>query len=185
MTRLSPLLDPSTLDDQQRAIYDSVITGPRKGFPYPIGIWLHRPKLAETAQALGQYLKFDSCLPLRLAEIAILVVAKHWHAEYAWVAHKQISMKNGVSLEIIEAIRTGVRPCFSQADEALVYDFVIALVNNYEIPEALYEKAVAELGEDGLVDLVGVLGYYTFIALTVTTFEVPLRPGQVPDLPPK
>ena len=184
MSRLSPL-DLTKLDAKQQAIYDAIATGPRKGVRGPFLAWLHRSGLAEHAQALGRYCRYDTCLPPRLSELAIMIMGRIWLAEYEWAAHKPFALQAGITLEIIDAIRNGVRPGFSQTDEELVYDFVTTLHATKDIDEALYARAVSILGEGGVVDLVGIVGYYTLISMTIKVFDIPPHAGGVPELPKK
>ena len=156
MPRL-PAVNPDLLDAEQRVVYDAIANGPRKGVRGPLGVWLHRPKLADRAQALGQYCRYDSSLPPRLSELAILLLGRHWLAEYEWAAHKPFALEAGLAIDVIDATRA--------------------------LDDALYAQALETLGQDGLVDLVGVAGYYTLISMTIKVFEVPPPAGAVPEMP--
>lgn len=182
MSRISPI-DPERLDAEQRAVYDAIASGPRKGVRGPLAVWLHRPQLADRAQALGRYCRYDSKLPPRLSELAILLMGRHWLAEYEWAAHKPFALEAGLSLAVIDAIRDGREPDFAQRDEALVYAFIRQLHARHAIDDALYADLEREIGQDALVDLVGVAGYYTLISMTIKVFEVPPPAGAIPELP--
>ena len=182
MPRLAPL-QPASLDPAQRAVYDAIASGPRQGVRGPLAVWLHRPQLADRAQALGRYCRYDSSLAPRLSELAILLMGRHWLAEYEWAAHKPFALEAGLDAAIIDAIRDGRAPPFEHPDEALVYDFVRELHATRGISDALYNEAVARLGQDGVVDLVGIAGYYTLISMTIKVFEVPAPAGVAPELP--
>jgi len=182
MSRLSTL-DLTKLDAKQQAVYEAIASGPRKGVRGPFLVWLHRGGLAEHAQALGRYCRYDTCLPPRLSELAICLMGRIWQAEYEWAAHKNIAIQVGIAPEIIEAIRTGVRPQFSQPDEELIYDFVTTLHATRSIDEALYARAVSILGESGVVDLTGIIGYYSLISATCKVFDLPPHAGTPPELP--
>jgi 4-carboxymuconolactone decarboxylase len=182
MSRLPPL-DPAALDAEQRAVYDAIAGGPRGGVRGPLAVWLHRPQLADRAQALGRYCRYDSSLPPRLSELAILLLGRHWLAEYEWAAHKPFALAAGVSPQVVDAIRDGRQPDFAQPDDALVYAFINQLHARRGIDDALYAQALALLGRDGVVDLVGVAGYYTLISMTIKVFEVPPPAGVAPELP--
>lgn len=181
MERLETL-EPEALSPEQREVYDAIASGPRGQVRGPLAMWLHRPGLASRAQALGQYCRYDSSLPPRLSELAILVMARTWMSEYEWWAHKPIALAAGVSADVVEAIRVGGTPAFSQADEALVYDFVTELHSTRNISDALYQRAMNVLGKDRVVDLVGVAGYYTLISMTINVFGVVPPDGGEPDL---
>lgn len=164
--------DPDRLSDAQRAVYNAIASGPRGGVRGPLAIWLHRPQLADLAQSLGRYCRYDTLLPPRLSELAILVTAKVWRSEYEWQAHKPIALQAGISPEVVEAIRAGRRPDFALEDEAVVHDLAFAIQGERKIDQALYHRAAAVLGNEALVDLVGVLGYYGLISMTINMFEV-------------
>ncbi|HEY9281565.1 MAG TPA: carboxymuconolactone decarboxylase family protein [Eoetvoesiella sp.] len=164
--------DPEQMSGHQRRVYDAIMAGPRGKVRGPLAIWLHRPGLAEHAQALGQYCRYDSSLPARLSELAILTMASLWRSEFEWWAHQPIAVREGISVEVTEHIRLGKAPGFIQQDEAVVYEFIRSLVENRQVPDSLYEHAVQVLGQDGVVDLVGLAGYYTLISMTLNVFGI-------------
>jgi 4-carboxymuconolactone decarboxylase len=182
MQRIPPI-DPERLDAEQRAVYDAIASGPRKGVRGPLAVWLHRPQLADRAQALGRYCRYDSSVAPRLSELAILLMGRHWLAEYEWAAHKPFALEAGLSPDIIDAIRDGREPAFVNRDEALIYAFMRQLHERRAIDDALYAELAREIGQDGLVDLVGIAGYYTLISMTIKVFEVPPPQGVAPELP--
>jgi 4-carboxymuconolactone decarboxylase len=147
-------------------------------------MWLHRPGLANRAQALGQYCRYDSSLPPRLSELAILVMARTWMSEFEWWAHKPIALKAGVAEEVVEAIRTGQEPVFGNEDEQVIYEFLTVLHATRNVPDALYQRAMVVLGKDRVVDLVGLAGYYTLISMTINVFGVVPPDGSAPELAP-
>ena len=142
-------------------------------------MWLHRPELADRAQSFGQYCRYDSSLPPILSELGILVTARCWSAEYEWFAHKRIALEAGLDPDIVEAIRQRKRPAFDDEKQEIVHDFALALHTDKKVSQALYDKAVATLGTDAVVDLVAVLGYYGFVSMTLNVFEV----VPAPDVP--
>ena len=182
MSRL-PEMDAATFTADQKAIYDAIVSGPRGTVPGPLAVWLRRPGLATHAQALGQYCRYDSSLPARLSELAIMLLGRHWLAEYEWAVHKPFALKAGLAPEVLNAIRDGRKPDFVQRDEELVYEFVTTLHANLRIEDALYAEAISLLGEHGVIDLVGVIGYYTLISVTIKAFELPAAAGIAPELP--
>lgn len=182
MTRLAPI-NPEQLSEAQRLVYERIANGPRKGVRGPLAIWLHRPELAECAQALGRYCRYDSALEPRLSELAILLMGRHWLAEYEWAAHKPFALEAGLAPEVIDAIRDGAVPPFVHADEQLVYRFIRELHDTKSISDSLYQACSLVLGNDALVDLVSVAGYYTLISMTIKVFEVPPPVGVAPELP--
>ena len=165
-------LDPAAFTAEQRRIYAKIAGGPRRGVRGPLAVWLHCPGLADTAQALGRYCRYETSLPARLSELAILTLGRAWSAEYEWWAHKPIALKAGVSEAVIDAIRDRAVPPFECEDEALVYEFMAALDSQRTIPDGLYARAAAMLGSGGVVDLVGIAGYYTLISMTIKVFNL-------------
>lgn len=178
MTRIADL-DLSQMTPAQRSVHDAIASGPRKGVRGPLAVWLHRPELAQHAQALGRYCRYETSLPPRLSELAILVLARTWGSEYEWYVHKPIALAAGVSPGVVEAIRTRATPVFDHAAEATIYQFLTDLHRDRVVSDAVYADAVAQLDEGGVVDLVGLAGYYTLISMTINVFQV-TPPGDVP-----
>jgi len=173
-------LDPAQMTPAQRGVYDAIANGPRKGVRGPLAVWLHRPELAQHAQALGRYCRYETTLPPRLSELAILTLARVWGSEYEWYAHKPIALEAGVSPEVVEAIRTHAQPVFTEPDEAAVHAFLTELHRERQVSDARYAEAVERLGEAGVIDLVGLAGYYTLISMTINVFQV-AQPAGVPN----
>ena len=181
MPRLNPP-PPDQLSASQKRIYDTITSGPRGCVPGPLGLWLHRPELAEKAQALGQYCRYETLLEPRLSELAILTTARVWRANYEWAVHKPFALKAGLSAAVIEAIRVGKTPAFEHADEEVTFTYARTLHTERHIGDELYARAVAVLGEPAVVDLTGLLGYYTLISMTINAFDIPLPDGMEPEL---
>jgi 4-carboxymuconolactone decarboxylase len=173
-------LDPDQMSPAQRDVYDAIASGPRKGVRGPLAVWLHRPELARNAQALGRYCRYETSLTPRLSELAILTLARVWSSEYEWYAHKPFALAAGVSAEVVEAIRTNAEPSFTQADEAAIHAFLTELHRDRKVSDAIYAEAVERLGEAGVIDLVGLAGYYTLISMTINVFQV-TQPAGVPN----
>lgn len=171
MSRLIPP-EPPHLTTKQQKVRDEIVSGPRGQIVGPLGIWLWRPELAQHAQRLGQYCRYDSSLPPRLSELAILITGRYWGAEFEWQHHKPIALKAGLAEDIVEAIRQQKAPSFKNEDEQCVYDLATNLYLKKRVPEANYQSAIKVLGQDAVVDLVGVLGYYAFISMTINVFEI-------------
>lgn len=181
MTRIPPI-SPNAMTQRQQEVHDAIVSGPRGRVTGPLAIWLNRPELADRAQALGRYCRFETSLSARLSELAILTTARFWSSEFEWAAHKPIAIDAGVSPEIVEAIRTGQNPDFDQEDEAIVFEFSQRLHTERNIDTVLYEKTAGLIGEAGVVDLTGLLGYYTLISMTINVFEVAPPDGHLPEL---
>lgn len=170
--------DPGQMSEHQRRVYDAIMSGPRGRVRGPLAVWLHRPGLAEHAQALGQYCRYDSSLEPLLSELAILTMAALWRSEFEWWAHYPIAIKAGLSPEAAERIRRGDRPVFARAEEDVVYEFVHTLVQERNVPDSLYRRALDALGRDRVVDLVGLAGYYTMISMTLNVFDIQPPEGE-------
>ena len=173
--------DPSSLSECQREIYEAIASGPRGGVRGPLAIWLHRPELAANAQALGAYCRYGTSLSPRLSELAILVTARVWSSDYEWLVHKPIAIKAGVPEEVVLAIKERRTPTFDDPALAAVHAFASELNRDKQVSEATYRAAVAAIGEEGVVDLVGILGYYTLISMTINVFDIAPPAGFEPD----
>jgi 4-carboxymuconolactone decarboxylase len=178
-----PELDETTLDPEQRRVHDAILSGPRGIVEGPLRVWLLSPDLADKAQALGAFCRYGTRLPPRLSELAILVTGAHWRAGFEWAVHAPIALKAGVSPAAAEAIRTGAAPSFAEAADGAVYRFARELTETRFVSDATYAQAVAALGVEGVVELVGILGYYTLISMTINAFNVPLPPGAAEPFP--
>ncbi|MEM1261696.1 MAG: carboxymuconolactone decarboxylase family protein [Pseudomonadota bacterium] len=165
------------LTAEQREVYDKVVNGPRGRIGGGLQFWLHRPELADRAQELGVYLRYNTALPTRLSELAILVTVRHWGAEFEWI-HAPIAIKAGLPAEPIEALKHGRKPRFDNDEETLVYEITRNILLNKHLSDELYARGMDSLGQDAMVDLVGIVGYYTMIALTLNTFDVLPEPRE-------
>lgn len=177
MSRLYPPA-PETYTDEQKQVHESISSGPRGGVRGPLGIWLWRPELAKHAQALGRYCRYDSSLDPKLSELTILVTGRFWLSEYEWQQHKPFAIEAGLSEDVIESLRVGETPKTEDAEIQIVYEFASELLASKQVSQPVYERAVNLLGRETVVDLVGVLGYYTLISMTINVFEVE-PPGPV------
>jgi 4-carboxymuconolactone decarboxylase len=171
MPRL-PELRPEELTPEQKRVHDTIVAGPRGQVRGPLAVWLRRPELAARAQALGEYCRYGSSLSKRLSELAILVTARHWAAEFEWFAHRKHAAEAGLAEDIIEAIREGRPPTFPDAEEQAVYDIAVAIYRDRRLSDDIYARGAAVLGEYRLIDLIGVLGYYALISMTINAFGV-------------
>ena len=176
MARLADI-DPQTLSPEQRRVYDAILSGPRGVVQGPLRVWVNSPGLADKAQALGAFCRFGTVLPPRLSELAIITTGAYWKAGFEWAVHAPIALKAGLDPDVVEAIRKGEQPKFSNSDEAIVHAFAHELLHNRRISSDTYKRAEKELGSRALVDLVGILGYYGLICLTINAFEVPVPEG--------
>jgi 4-carboxymuconolactone decarboxylase len=177
MSRL-PDLPAEKLTPAQRKVHDAIIAGPRGVVQGPLKVWLHSAELASRAQELGAFCRYHTSLPKRLSELAILITGAHWKAGFEWVVHAPAGIAAGLDPATIEAIRTGGKPSLAKSDEAALYEFTRELLETRCVSDATYKRAVSELGDTGVVELVGILGYYALISMTIVAFEVPLPEGE-------
>jgi 4-carboxymuconolactone decarboxylase len=168
---------PDQLSPEQRKVRDAIISGPRGRVEGPLKVWLTNPQLAEKAQELGAFCRYGTSLAGRLSELAILITGAHWKAGYEWHVHAPIGLKAGLDPRAVEAIRRGETPSLQKADEAAVYAFTKELLDTRRVSEATFTRATKELGQRGVVELVGILGYYTLISMTIVGFELPIPEG--------
>lgn len=171
MSRL-PALNPAKMTPEQKSVHDAIASGPRGGVRGPLAIWLHRPQLADKAQELGKYCRYDTSLPPRLSELAILTTARIWDATYEWQAHVPHARAAGLSPTIIDALAAERAPDFKDEDEQLVYDLTRELTLTRALSDDTYGRAVRLLSQDTTIDLIGLLGYYSLISMTIKAFDV-------------
>ena len=169
-----PDLPKEGLTDAQKRVYDAIAGGPRGGVRGPFGVLLRSPELADRVQKVGEHLRFHSSLPARLNEFAILINARFWGSKYEWYAHRPLAIKGGLAESLADDVARGVRPARMQDDEAVVFDFCSVLHQQHFVDDALFTRAVAILGEQGVVDLIGVSGYYTLVSMVLNVAEIPL-----------
>ncbi|MGD9906853.1 MAG: carboxymuconolactone decarboxylase family protein [Vicinamibacterales bacterium] len=174
--------DLDTLTAEQRRVYEATRAGRRGTVPANVLAWLPSPELAERAQHLGAFLRYDTALGPRLSELAILVVARRWLCTYEWAVHAAEAARAGWPESAIAAIGGGGEPAWSDPAEASVFAVARHLAGDGRIPDAVFASAEAALGRRRLVDLVGLVGYYTMVAMTLNAFDVPAPPG-APTLP--
>ena len=177
-----PLNPVEDLNLDQRRVFDEIATS-RGSVRGPFLAWLHSPEFAHRAQHLGFFLRHQTSLPARLSELAILTVARSWSAQYEWFAHVKCAREAGLSEELIGEIGMGQRPDFSDVAASVVYDFTRSLLLERRIDDDLFRNAVACLGIRGVVELVGIVGYYSMIAMTVNTFHIQAPDGPMPQGP--
>jgi 4-carboxymuconolactone decarboxylase len=171
------------LTPEQKTMVNDLLSGTRTSLDGPFNMLLRSPEMGNLAQNLGEYLRFRTSVPLRLNEMAILLTARWWSAQYEWHAHKPLALKAGLSESVIDDIQAGRRPTRMQADEAIVYDFSFELRDRRRVSDATFKAAVALLGDRGVVDLVAVMGYYDLVSMVLNVDRYPLPGGAPPPFP--
>jgi 4-carboxymuconolactone decarboxylase len=138
--------------------------------------------MARHATRLGEVMRFNTQFPAELSEIAILVTARHWTSHYEWFAHKRLALKGGMDPDIIDAIRDRRTPKFGDPTGQMIYDIAKSLHEGHGVSKSLYDAAVKLVGERGIVEIIGLCGYYTMVSMTLNTFEFGLPEGEVSEL---
>jgi len=181
--KLPPIRLPAIAQDRftpaQRALVDSIRSGPRGQFKMsgPFYCYLHAPAFGELAQNLGAHCRFGTSIPPRLSEFAILTTAQHWKSQYEWAAHVGIAEQKGVKPETIRDLRAGRAPSKAPKDEKAIYAFIKELYRDKRVSNRAYKSVNAILGDAGTVELVGLLGYYAMVAMTLDVFRMPVPDG--------
>ena len=170
-------LEESQLDDIQRRVFNDCKAGPRGSVPPPVHVWLKSPGLADNAHKLGAHVRFGTQFTPKQTEIAILMTARYWTAQFEWAAHVRLAQQAGLSQEVIDAIAERRTARFDDPDDQLVYDFCQDYYSDHRVSDATYERVVKRFGDKGIVDLAGLIGYYSFVSVTLNVFEVPTPPG--------
>ena len=178
---------PLTYDEMtpaQKTMVEHLFAGPRAGADGPFNVLLRSPEMGDIAQQFGAAMRFNPSMPRKLNELAIIVTARHWTSQYEWYAHHRAALAAGVSPAIADAIAQGKRPTGMQADEDAVYTFCSELLNTKQVSDATFAAAKNAVGEKGVVDLIGVMGWYQVVSMLLNTDRYPLPDGAQPGLKP-
>ena len=179
-----PDLAPEQMTPEQRRVADNAVAGKRGRLPAPLRAWLHSPVFGDRAQSLGEFLRYDTSLGPALSELAILVTARFWTAQYEWYAHERLALQAGISPAVCDAIARRERPALPDAKAEVVYDYATTMHTERTVPQALHDRAAGLLGAAGVVELVGLLGYYTLVSMTLNGFGIGVPEGETPELLP-
>jgi 4-carboxymuconolactone decarboxylase len=177
-----PALPMDGLSPAQQAIVEAINSGPRGHFSNegPFAIFLHAPAFGMLAQQLGGHVRFKTSVPPRLSELAILCTGRFWKAQFEWHAHARIALKQGVTEATIRDIHAGRAPKSAPRDEQAIYAFVKELYAKRRVSNATYARVHKLLGDTGMVELTGILGYYVMISMILNVFRMPLPQGVAP-----
>ena len=179
-----PILEEKTLTPAQRALLDSIRSGPRGSSTTirgPFAVFLHAPAFGELAQQLGGYCRFKTGVPPRLSEFAILVTARLWRAQYEWFAHVPQAERAGVKAQTIRDLHKGRMPKAAPKDERAIYDFIQELYKTRRVSDKTFARVRSLLGDAATVELVGILGYYALISMILNVFR--MSPPETEPLP--
>ena len=176
-----PILSEEALSSDQRALLESIRSGPRgasTGIRGPFAVFLHAPAFGELAQQLGGYCRFKTAVPARLSEFAILLTAKLWRAQYEWFAHVPQAERAGVAKGTIRDLHRGRRPNAAPEDERAIYDFIQELYKTKRVSDRNFRRVRSILGDAATVELVGILGYYVLISMILNVFRMSPPEGE-------
>jgi 4-carboxymuconolactone decarboxylase len=181
--RMPPIPAEKLTEAQKKAI-EEFRAARNGGVSGPFVPLLRSPEVMNRARAMGDYLRFKSVLPARLSEFAILIAAREWTQQYEWDAHYSLAMKAGLNPDIAKALAEGRRPERMSEDEEIIYTLCTELQRTKNVSDATYNRAVAKFGEQGVIDAIGIQGYYTLLAMVMNTARTPLPAGRSPALAP-
>jgi 4-carboxymuconolactone decarboxylase len=170
------------LTSEQREVHDEIIAGVRGRLVGPLRAVIHSPELARRWSRLGEYLRFSTCLPKKLNELAIIVTGRRWNSQIEFLIHAEAAKAAGLDPACVEAIRRGEPPSFTDEAEAEVYEFARSLQQSGTIDASLHAAVTARWGARGVVELTGVIGYYTMVSMTLNAHEIPLPQDATPPL---
>ena len=172
-----PPLDAARMTDAQRAAAAELAAGPRGGVIGPFIALLRSPELMQRLQKVGEYLRFASSLEPRVSELLMLIVSRRWTQQFEWSVHVPLALRAGVSTDTVAAVAVARRPSAMAPDEALAYDFADELLHTHGVSDATYAAAVARYGERGVIDMLGVLGYFTTVSMVLNVAHTPAPQG--------
>jgi 4-carboxymuconolactone decarboxylase len=156
----------------QRSVAEAIMSGPRGRMSGPFNAWLRSPELADRLQKVGEYVRFNTSLEKRLNEMAILMTAQAWGAQYEWYAHAPLATKAGLDPAVIAALGAGRKPDNMKDDEAIVWEFTTQLRRDHSVDDTTYARALEKFGEAGIIDLIAVNGYYDVVSMTLNVAHV-------------
>lgn len=174
--RLPPIAD-AELTPAQRAAVTALLKTPRSGLRGPFVAMLHSPELLDRAQRLGEYLRFGDSLSSKLREFAILIIAQHWSQNYEWYVHAPLAEKVGLNPATIQQVAAGQRPARMDAQESAIYTFCTELLRSHGVTDPTYAAVHEFLGDRGMVDLCGICGYYSMLAMIINVADHELPDG--------
>ena len=182
--RLAPL-PAGQMTPDQKAWAEAIKAPPRNADVTrpPYRAYARSPELAKRLSALSDYLRWNTSLAPRLSELAILITARQWTAQYEWFAHYPLAIKGGLDPKVAGAIAEGRRPGAMQADEAALYDLAMDLYRDKKVSDATYKAALAAFGERGIMDIIGIIGYYDLVSMTLITMQAVAPNDSVAPLP--
>src|SRR5262245_1449392 len=172
------------MTSEQKTMFENLLKGPRRGAGGPFNVLLRSPEMGDLVQQFGAKMRFGSSLPPKLNEMAIIIVGRHWTSHYEWNAHRTAAANAGLSESIIRSIAAGRRPESMDADETIIYNFATELLNTKQVSDPVFQAVKDKFGERGVVDLIGVMGYYQLVSMLLNVDRHPLPAGAKQELLP-
>ena len=184
ITRFLPM-KAEQLNPEQKKWADMISAPPRnaKFVNPPYRAYIYNPDLANRLTAMSEYLRWNTSLPPRLSELAILITARQWTAQYEWYAHYPLALKGGLDPKIADAVAAGQRPDGMKEDEAALYDLASELYRDKKVSDPVYRAALGQFGERGIMDIIGIIGYYDLVSMTLITMQAGMPDDKVKPLP--
>jgi 4-carboxymuconolactone decarboxylase len=176
-------LNPENMTEAQRKAAAELASGPRGEVRGPFNVLLRSPELMSPLQKVGEYLRFRCQLDRRIAEMATLIAARHWTQVYEWNAHHPLALKAGLKPDIAQAIAEGRRPTAMAVDEEIVYDVLTEALQNKSVSDVTYARGIKQFGEQNLVDVLAIAGYYAMLALLLNVARTQLPEGREAGMP--
>jgi 4-carboxymuconolactone decarboxylase len=184
ITRFLPM-KAEQLNPEQKKWADMISAPPRnaKFVNPPYRAYIYNPDLANRLTAMSEYLRWNTSLPPRLSELAILITARQWTAQYEWYAHYPLALKGGLDPKIADAVAAGKRPEGMKEDETALYDLASELYRDKKVSDPVYKAALGQFGERGIMDIIGIIGYYDLVSMTLITMQAGMPDDKVKPLP--
>jgi 4-carboxymuconolactone decarboxylase len=170
------------MNEAQKKMTIDTLTGPRRGLGGPFNVLLRSPEMGDLAMKFGEYSRFRPEVPAKLRELAIIVTARHWTSHFEWNAHRNAAAQAGLSADIITAIANRKRPAGMQPDEEAVYNFASELLENKQVSDATFKSVKDKFGEKGVVDIIGIMGWYQMVSMVLNVDRYPLPAGVQQEL---
>jgi 4-carboxymuconolactone decarboxylase len=177
-----PELSRDELDADGQQLYDEILAA-RGSIAGPFRVWLHSPEFTRRATQLGEFLRYHTSLPPRLSELAILITARFQNSEVEWAIHEPLARRSGLSADVIEALQAGRRPAFTEPAEEAIYDFWRQIHHTHTADESTLYRLVGLVGNKAAIEIIGLFGYYTMVAMTLNAFGIGMdaEPQQEPQ----
>lgn len=179
--RMPPIPQDQWTDAQKKAAQE-IVSGPRKELVGPFIPLLRSPEYMSRLQRVGEYLRYNTKLGSNISEFIILLIARQWTQQFEWYAHESLGLKAGIKPETIKAIAEGRRPSSMTDDEEAIYEYVAELLRHQSVSDPAYARVLNRFGDQGVIDVTGLCGYYTLLGMLMNVTRTPLPPGIAPPL---